>query len=69
MRIKLPASLTRKLAALPESGMGYQRVDLVLSDGRVVHDTIVFNAEEADVPESSGQITITDVRPVSPGSG
>ena len=36
---------TDKLAALPESGMGYQVVDVHLKDGRVVREVIVINCE------------------------
>ena len=64
MRIKLDERLVRKLLAFPESGMGYQRVDLVLADGRVLRDTFVFNAEEADLPDTTGPVAITDVRPI-----
>lgn len=51
MRLHLEDRLIDKLEALPETGMGFQRVDLVLRDGRVVRDVIVFNAEEAEVPD------------------
>jgi hypothetical protein len=64
MKLHLSPDLTRKLTDLPESGMGYQRVDLVLDDGRTVSDVIVFNAEVAEV-EGLGMLTadrIVDVR-------
>jgi hypothetical protein len=51
-----------RLANLPESGMGYQRVDLRLADGRELRDVLVFNAEEADVPDEFAHAKIADVR-------
>lgn len=62
MRIKLERRFVERLAKLPESGMGYQRVDLRLSDGRELKDVFVFNAEEADVPDEFANAKITDVR-------
>lgn len=63
MRIKLERRFVERLSNLPESGMGYQRVDIRLSDGRELKDVVVFNAEEADVPDEFAQAKITDVRP------
>ena len=50
MRIKLERRFVERLIDQPESGMGYQRVDLRLSDGRELKDVVVFNGEEAEVP-------------------
>jgi hypothetical protein len=61
MRIKLEPRWVQKLLALPESGMGYQRVDLRLVDGRQVKDVPVFNAEEVDLPEEFANSRIADV--------
>jgi hypothetical protein len=43
--VHLPKVLVEKLIELPESGMGYQRVALTLSDGRVLRNRIVLNAQ------------------------
>jgi hypothetical protein len=59
MTLHLTPSQIDKLVSLPETGMGYQRVDLVLRDGRVLRDIMVFNAEEAQVDD--GQLTGNDV--------
>ena len=61
MRIKLDPRWVQKLTHLPESGMGFQRVDLRLADGREVKDVIVFNAEELDLPDDYVSVGITDV--------
>jgi hypothetical protein len=63
MRIKLEQRWTKRLLQLPESGMGYQRVDLQLADGRELKDVLVFNAEELEVSEELGSAQIRDIRP------
>jgi len=62
MRIKLERRFVERLIDQPESGMGYQRVDLRLSDGRELKDVVVFNGEEAEVPDEFGNAKIADVR-------
>lgn len=62
MRIKLDPSWTEKLAELPESGMGYQRVDVRFANGRELKNVVVFNAEEIDVPEQYAKSKIMDIR-------
>lgn len=52
MYLKLPPEWTEKLQELPESGMGYQLVDLELEGGRQLRGVPVFNSEEVYVPES-----------------
>lgn len=53
--IKLPARLLVKLAAMPETGMGYQVVSIVLEDGtRYVQAVII----EGEVTELRGLKTI-----------
>ncbi len=62
MRIRLEPRWTKRLLELPESGMGYQRVDIRLVDGRELKDVVVFNAEEIEVPEEFARAQIKDVR-------
>lgn len=45
MHIPLPAVWARRLCDLPESGMGYQRVDVDLKSGARVCGVLVLNAE------------------------
>ena len=61
MRIALEKKWTDLLTRLPESGMGYQRVDLHFSDGSWARDVLVFNAEEAEVPEGFAKLPITEI--------
>ena len=63
MRIKLDKRWVERLLAMPESGMGYQRVDVKLADGRELKDAVVLNAELLEVPDDFGLATITDIRP------
>ena len=62
MRIRLEPRWTKRLLELPESGMGYQRVDIRLVDGRELKDVVVFNAEEIEVPDEYARAQIKDVR-------
>ena len=62
MRIRLEPRWTKRLLELPESGMGYQRVDIRLIDGRELKDVVVFNAEEIEVPDEFARAQIKDVR-------
>ena len=61
MRIKLEQRWIKRLLQLPESGMGYQRVDLRLADGRELKDLPVFNAEEIELPEEFVGVRIKDL--------
>ena len=61
MRVKLEARWTRKLLQSPETGMGYQRVDLRLADGRELKDVLAFNAEEVELPDDCASVGIADV--------
>jgi len=51
MTIRFPEKWTRFLVQQPESGMGYQRVDVRLTDNREIKDAVVFNAEEIELPD------------------
>jgi hypothetical protein len=53
---------TRRLVEMPESGMGYQRVDIFFADGSVRRNCMVFNAEEVELPETYAAKEIRDVR-------
>lgn len=62
MRVKLDDRWTKRLLELPEPGMGYQRVDVRLADGRELRDVVVFNAEEIEMPREFAGATIADLR-------
>ena len=51
----------KRLLQLPESGMGYQRVDLRLADGRELKNVLAFNAQEVELPDECADAKIEDV--------
>jgi hypothetical protein len=60
--VRLSEAWSRRLVQLPESGMGYQRVDLVLKDNRVIDNVIVLNAEECQSPEEFDPADLIDIK-------
>ena len=62
MRIKLDKRWTDQLLTWPESGMGYQRVDVTMADGRELTDAVVLNAELLEVPAEFADAIIDDLR-------
>lgn len=62
MRIKLAKKWIDLLLREPESGMGYQRVDVRFADGRHVENAMVFNAEDLDVPDKFAGAEVEDVK-------
>lgn len=61
MRVALEKKWSERLVRLPESGMGYQRVDIRFAGDRTARDVMVFNAEEAELPEEFARLQITDI--------
>ncbi len=53
MRVLLPEPLSEKMAPLPETGMGYQIVDIDLSNGRSLRRVLLYNSTELDVAEET----------------
>jgi len=51
MKLKLNKYWTEYLLKYPETGMGYQRVDVVLKSNQVIKDIVVLNAEDLVLPE------------------
>jgi hypothetical protein len=62
MKRQLDQRWTQQLAKMPESGMGYQRVDVRMSDGREVIDALVFNAQEIELPDDCRDVEIQEIR-------
>ena len=62
MKINLGKHWQKKLADLPETGMGSQHVDFILKDGRVIADVPVFNGLECEVEQPFDLSEIQDVR-------
>jgi len=49
------------LLSQPESGMGYQQVELHLRDGRIISNLIVLNAEIIQLPDQYKDVTEEDI--------
>ena len=61
MQLTLDEKWTERLIELPESGMGYQRVCVLLKDGRILDDVLVFNAEVLQVPDDVRPFVLRDI--------
>jgi hypothetical protein len=59
--IELPESLTKKLLALPETGMGFQKVTLTLKNGNIKRNITVLNSSIAILEEEIEASEIADV--------
>ena len=61
MTVKLKKRWVDYLVHQPESGMGYQKVDVQLKDKRVLKDVLVFNAEEIELPTEFAEAEIEEI--------
>lgn len=52
MKIKLKPEIIAILEKLPETGMGYQKVDIILKDGSILKDRIVLNSTYLEIGEN-----------------
>jgi len=60
--VKLSPKWTEYLVKQPESGMGYQKVDLRLKGDKILRNVLVFNCEEVQLPEELAGAEIVDVK-------
>lgn len=58
--LKLTDSFINILANLPENGMGYQIVKVILKSGKILHQHKVLNSELLMLEENEN-ITVTDI--------
>lgn len=49
----IPECVREKMAHLSETGMGYQIVDIKLSNGRRLRHVLLYNSVEVDVSEDT----------------
>ena len=61
--IKLPESFINKLINLPESGMGYQIVKVIMRSGKILHGQKVLNSEFLMLEENEN-IYIKDIEKI-----
>jgi hypothetical protein len=61
MKLKLNKNWTEKLLKYPETGMGYQRVDVLLKSGQIIRDVVVLNAEDLVLPNQYGGLKLEKI--------
>ncbi len=61
MRLHLDDRWTEHVCGLPETGMGYHVVDVILRNGERVQDIVIYNAEEMEWPAKKGLIEPEDI--------
>ena len=61
MKLKLNENWTKKLLKYPESGMGYQKVNVLLKSGLVIKDVVVLNAEDLVLSDQYVKLTTDDI--------
>jgi len=61
--IKLTDSFINVLVNLPENGMGYQLVKVILKSGKVLHQHKVLNSELLMLEENEN-ITVKDIEKI-----
>lgn len=59
--LKLPDNFINILTNLPESGMGYQVVKVILKNGEILHKLKVLNSELLMLEENDTFFTINDI--------
>jgi len=62
MKLKLNNYWTEKLLKYPETGMGYQKVDIILKSGRTIRNIVVLNAEYLDLPDQYKDLKMEEVK-------
>ena len=68
MRLTLERKWIDRLVALPESGMGYQRVLVRLKDGRTLENMLVLNGQVLEVPDAVRRFDSTDILAIEPAA-
>ena len=60
VRVTLPDKFIAQLVQMPETGMGYQIVDIVLTNGKVLKNMIIFNSSILEI-EKHESLNIEDI--------
>ena len=61
VRLRLTERWVDHVRGLPETGMGYQIVDVVLRNGERFRGIVVRNAEEMEWPSGAGEMVPEDI--------
>ena len=62
MTVQLDREWQKRLAQLPETGMGYQLVDILLRGGRWLSKLYVHNGRECETTEQFDPKDVVEVR-------
>jgi hypothetical protein len=65
MILTLSSKWSEKLIALPETGMGYQRVKVTLKSGKLILGLVVQNAEELQIPDNIESFKEDDIQEIN----
>lgn len=58
MKYQLNLDQTKKLTALPETGMGSQHVNIIMKNGNTIENVSVFNCQEFEI---SDEIELSEI--------
>jgi hypothetical protein len=61
MKLKLNSNWIDKLLHQPETGMGYQEVDIILKSGEKLCNVIIYNAEIVELPSEYSNLRLADI--------
>lgn len=61
MKLKLSKYWTEYLLKYPETGMGYQKVDVILKSGQIIKDVVILNAEDLMIPEKYENLKLEEI--------
>ena len=61
MRLHLDSRWTERICGLPERGMGYHVLDVLLRNSQRVRNVLVFNAQEMEWPPHQRRIQAEDI--------
>ncbi len=62
MKLKLNNYWMEHLLKYPETGMGYQRVDVILKSGQVIKNIVVLNAEDLALPDEYKDLRLDEIK-------
>ncbi|MBI4706516.1 MAG: hypothetical protein HY761_01125 [Candidatus Omnitrophica bacterium] len=62
MKLKLNKYWTEHLLKYPETGMGYQRVDVILKSGQVIKNIVVLNAEDLVLSDEYKDLRLDEIK-------
>jgi hypothetical protein len=66
LQTAIPEKWSSALAAVPESGMGFHLVDVVLKDGRRYRRVPVYNLAVMELPRTAGLLVADDIATLTP---